>query len=135
MGSDLFMNSRGDLGDNGVTLGRRAAKQKQRFDPETGDSLIRLGKGQDYYGYFVNPRTGDRFYYSKERDPATDEPFLKKVKTPMSLAERRRRTIKPKHGDLAEARKRLIQQYRSKLAKRLDQFWRELERDLARLDR
>jgi hypothetical protein len=113
---------------------RRAEKVKQRFDPETGDPLVRIPRDKDYYGYYLNERTGQRFYHSKQRDPDTDEPLLKAVKSPMSASERARRTIKPKDGNLRKARKRLLVRYRRRLDHMVQQFWKEFERDLGRLD-
>jgi hypothetical protein len=117
-----------------VKRNRRAEKVKQRFDPETGALLSRIGRGNDYYGYYLNERTGQRFYYSKQRDPVTDEPILKAVRSPMSASERSRRTIKPKDGNVIKARKKLLLRYRRRFDRMVQQFWKEFERDMGRLD-
>ena len=114
---------------------RRVEKVKQRFDPETGDPLTRIPRDKDYYGYYLNERTGQRFYYSKHRDPVTDELVLKAVKSPMSPSERSRRTIKPKDGNLINARKKLLLRYRRQFDQMTQRFWNEFARDMARLDR
>ena len=44
------------------------------------------------------------------------------------------RTIKPKDGNVIKARKKLLLRYRRRFDRMVQQFWKEFERDMGRLD-
>jgi hypothetical protein len=117
-----------------VKRNRRTEKVKQRFDPETGDPLTRIPRDKDYYGYYLNERTGQRFYYSKQRDPVTDEPLLKGVESPMSASENPGERSNRRMAIWLKARKRLLLRYRRRFDQMVQRFWKEFERDMGRLD-